>query len=471
MILSPQRQLELLLRNDLLAFAQKVFAELNPGRVFESNWHHEAMSYWLTRTAVDAQLNRLLINVPPRSLKSIMVTVALPAYLLGRDPTKKIITVCYNQELANDFSRKTRQVMRSKWYRDLFPSTAIVGSGAETAFYTTEGGFRIATSVEGTLTGRGGDVVIIDDPQKASDALSETRRNSVYSWLTETIFTRLDDKRTGSIILVQQRLHEDDLSGKLLASGEWAPLIIPAIATREYERICLSGDPFPRFHIRVAGDLLDPVREPQHVLDSLRRDMGTALFLAQYQQDPLPPEGDVIKVAWFKRFRDLPNDGEMIFSIDTASKAGERNDWSVIIAARFARDRLYIEYVLRRRMEYPELLAQVKALADHMQPDRIVIEDKASGMGLIQDLKLADRHYPVVAYDPGGIDKETRMKIQAAKIENGRVLLPPEAPFIEEFLAEMQRFPNGKYDDQVDALSQLIDYAFNRSVGKLIVWK
>jgi predicted phage terminase large subunit-like protein len=468
MIISPQRQLDALLRNDLVAFTQRVFAELNPGRRFELNWHHEAIAYLLDVTAVTQELDRLVVNLPPRSLKSIMVTVALPAYPLGRDPTRKIITVCYNQDLANEFSRKTRQVMRSDWYRRLFPSTQIVGQGAETAFYTTAGGFRMATSVEGTLTGRGGDLIILDDPQKAADATSETRRESLYQWITQTLFTRLDDKRTGGIILVQQRLHEDDLSGRLLRTGEWNPLIIPSIALKD-EVICLGRYPAPRFHQRAKSDLLDPAREPRTILDGLAREMGSAAFVAQYQQDPLPPDGDIIKVGWFKRYKDLPQDGQVVFSIDTASKAGVRNDWSVISVWRLAQGRFYLEYVWRRRVEYPELRAQVIELAQHLAPDTILIEDKGTGTGLIQELRAHENGYPVKAFDPGSMDKESRMKVQSAKIEGGLVLLPPSAPWLDDFLDEVRRFPNGAHDDQIDAMSQLLDFGSKRTAGKLII--
>jgi predicted phage terminase large subunit-like protein len=465
MIVSASRELDALLRSDLVAFTQRVFSELNPGRTFEPGWHHDAIAYGLEVATITGQFNRLVVNLPPRSLKSIMVTVALPAFLLGRDPTKKIITVCYNQDLSNEFSRKTRQVMRSAWYRQLFPSTVIVGQGAETAFYTTEGGFRMATSVEGTLTGRGGDLIIIDDPQKAADALSDTRRESLYQWASETLFTRLDDKLTGSIVLVQQRLHEEDLSGRLLRTGDWYPIILPAIAVKD-ETICLGRTPQPRFHERRVGDLLQPLREPLPLLEGLQREMGTSAFIAQYQQDPLPPEGDIIKVGWFRRYDDLPQDGQVIFSIDTASKAGLRNDWSVISVWRVSQQRFCLEYIWRRRVEYPELKMQVKAMAGDLRPDTILIEDKGAGIGLIQDLKADEEGYPVVAYDPGSVDKETRMRVQSAKIEGGQ---PPGAPWLNDFLGEVQRFPNGVHDDQIDAMSQLLDHASNRQPAKLMI--
>lgn len=468
MKLSSNRLVDALLRNDLVAFTQRVFAELNPGRHFEPGWHHDAIAYGLDVAAITGDFGKLIINLPPRSLKSIMVSVALPAFLLGRDPTKKIISVCYNQDLAIEFSRKTRQVMRTEWYQRLFPSTIIVGQGAEAAFSTTKGGSRMATSVEGTLTGRGGDVIIIDDPQKAGDALSQTRRDSIYQWATETLFTRLDDKLNGSIILVQQRLHEQDLSGRLLQSGGWYSIILPAIATKD-ETICLGRVPKPRFHDRREGDLLDPVREPLATLEGLKRDMGVSAFTAQYQQDPLPPDGDLIKLDWFNRYDDLPDDAEVVISVDTASKAGARNDWSVFQVWRIANNRFYLEHIWRGRVEYPELRASLIELTQHLKPHTVLIEDKSAGIGLIQDLRAAPEGYPVIAYDPGSLDKETRMRVQSAKIERGLVMLPPEAPFLDEFLDEVQRFPSGEHDDQIDAMSQLLDYGSKTIAGNLFV--
>lgn len=461
------RLLEALLRNDFLTFAQRVFRELNPGRPFHVGWHHEAIAYLLEVSAVTGEIDRVIINLPPRSAKSTIVSVALPAYLLGRDPTRRIIVVSYNQDLANLFSRQTRQVMQSVWYRRLFPSTRIPTRAAEAQFYTSAGGFRMATSTGGTFTDRGGDLIIIDDPLKAEDAYSEAARDALLEWATTTLFTRLDDKTRGAILLVQQRLHEDDLSGHMLRTGEWLSLSLPAIAEKD-EWITLSRNPL-RHHPRRVGDLLDPVREPMSVLNGLKRDMGSAAFSAQYQQAPLPPDGDVVKVGWFRTYDDLPDGGERMFSVDTASKAGLKNDWSVISVWRVVEHRFYLEYVWRRRVEYPDLKNSLVELARELRPDVILIEDKGNGIGLIQDLKSMAEGFPVIAYDPGALNKESRMRIQSAKIEGGLVFLPPAAPWLEDFLNEVRRFPNAVHDDQIDALSQLLDYKFSRDVGSLII--
>jgi predicted phage terminase large subunit-like protein len=461
------RLLQALLRNDFLSFAQRVFRELNPGRQFHLSWVHEAIAQYLGLVAIEGVFDRLVINLPPRSAKSTIASVALPAFLLGHDPTRRIIVVSYNQELANFFSRQTRQVMQSSWYRALFPSTVIPTRAAEAAFYTSAGGFRKATSTGGTLTGRGGDLIIVDDPMKADDAYSEAARQALLEWAEQTLFTRLDDKSRGAIIVVQQRQHEDDLSGHMLRTGEWMHLNLPAIAEKD-EHILLSKRP-RRFHHRRKGDVLDPAREPLEVLLGLKRQMGSSAFSAQYQQAPVPPDGDVIKLSWFKTYDDLPDGGEIIFSVDTAAKAGLRNDWSVIMVWQVVGDRFYLQYIWRRQVEYPELKNSLIELARQLHPDTILVEDKGSGIGLIQDLKAEAEGFPVIAYDPGQLDKESRMRIQSAKVEGGLVWLPPSAPWLEEFHNEVRRFPNGAHDDQIDALSQLLDFKFRRRAGSFIV--
>lgn len=448
------RLLQALLRNDFLSFAQRVFRELNQGRPFHRTWVHEAMCTHIGLVAFEHETDRLIINVPPRSAKSTIASVALPAFLLGRDPTHRIIVVCYNQELSVFFSRQTRQVMQSAWYRALFPSTAIPSRAAETAFYTSAGGYRIATSTGGTLTGKGGDLIIIDDPLKGLDVDSEAARDALLDWAMNTLFTRLDDKSRGGIILVQQRQHEDDLAGHMLKGRDWLHLNLPAIAEKD-EDILLSRRPL-RFHRRRVGEVLDPIREPLEVLQRLKGEMGTRDFAAQYQQAPVPVEGDVIKVAWFGTYQDIPDEGETVFSIDTAFKTGAHNDWSVVSVWRVANNRFYLMNVWRRRVEYPQLKHCVVEMARQLRPDAILIEDKGSGIGLIQELRAEREGFPVIAYDPGAYDKQTRMHIQSSKIEGGLVLLPPSAPWLEEFLNEVRRFPKGAHDDQIDTMAQLL---------------
>ena len=213
-------------------------------------------------------------------------------------------------------------------YRQLFPATVIAGKNTEAEIETAHGGFRYATSVGGTLTGRGGNYIIVDDPIKPEDAMSRAARDRSWEWFTGTVGSRLDNKAEDSIIVVMQRLHVDDLAGHLLEQGGWYHLSLPAIAEIEEELPAGLGRTFSR----KIGDVLDPSREPLEILEQIKRDLSTSTFNAQYQQSPIPLDGTMVKWSWFKFYRDplqRVSSDRVIQSWDTASKAEEINDYSV----------------------------------------------------------------------------------------------------------------------------------------------
>jgi hypothetical protein len=212
-IMPETRLLEALLRNDFRAFVHKVFATLSPGQTYVRTWHVEAIAWRLERVR-RGEVRRLIINMPPRSLKSIAASVGFPAFVLGHDPSRRIICVSYSGDLAKKHANDFRAVLESPWYRSAFPSTRIGPfKNSETEIELTARGFRLATTVGGTLTGRGGDIIVIDDPLKPDDALSEAKRSAANQWFMNTLLSRLDDKRTGAIVVVMQRVHIDDLTG------------------------------------------------------------------------------------------------------------------------------------------------------------------------------------------------------------------------------------------------------------------
>src|SRR5262249_43904477 len=290
------RVLDAALHADLYSFVQAIFPIVSPGYQLSRNWHLQAITYALT-TVMKGEITRLIIAVPPRSLKSICASVALPAYVLGYDPTREIICVSYSEALARKHANDCRAVMASSLYRRLFPRARISPlKDTELEFMTTARGFRLATSVGGTLTGRGGDLIIIDDPMKPQEAQSESARDNVQKWYGNTLLSRLNDKTRAAIVVVMQRLHVDDLIGHLLEQEGWTVLKLPAIAEVP-EQILLGPG---RFHCRKPGDLLHPEREPQAALDKQKREMGSAEFAAQYQQTPVPPDGNMISWEWFQ---------------------------------------------------------------------------------------------------------------------------------------------------------------------------
>jgi hypothetical protein len=261
MILTPS-DYRALLRRDLYAFTQRSFYELNPTTPFIPNWHMEVVASAL-EACRRGEITRLIINQPPRSLKSVTASVAFVAYLLGHDPTAQIICASYGQDLANKHALDTRTIMASSWYQSLFPRTRLSSQRqALQELMTSLQGFRLATSVGGVLTGRGANYIIIDDPLKPEEALSDTSRRAANEWFDHTLYSRLNDKRKGCIILIMQRLHEDDLVGHVLGLEPWTIIRLPAIAEvdeRHEIRTPYGIQLFERF----AGEALHPEREPR----------------------------------------------------------------------------------------------------------------------------------------------------------------------------------------------------------------
>jgi len=222
-----------IVRSDLYSFIRSIFPIVSPGGAFAGNWHIEAIAYHLT-LILQRHLKRLIITLPPRNLKSICASVAFPAFVLGHDPSRRIICVSYSEALARKHANDCRAVMRSSIYGRVFPNTRISpDKDTELEFATTCGGNRLATSVGGTLTGRGGNLIVIDDPMKPQDAYSVPERERVKQWYANTLLSRLDNKAEDGIIAVMQRLHVDDLIGHLLQEGGWYVLNLPAIAEDE----------------------------------------------------------------------------------------------------------------------------------------------------------------------------------------------------------------------------------------------
>lgn len=449
-----QRLVDALLRQDMRAFLQKVFATLNPGQTFVPSWHIEAIIYQLERVR-RGEIKRLIINMPPRSLKSIAASVAFPAFVLGHDATTRLICVSYSGELAKKHSNDFRAILVSEWYRRLFPGSDI-GSfkNTETEIELTARGFRLATSIGGTLTGRGGDILIIDDPLKPEDAMSETKREAANQWFINTLLSRLDDKRSGAIVVVMQRLHMNDLTGYLRSlRDDWEVLQLPAIATRDEEVPIGPG----RMHHRKIGEVLSE-REPKYVLEALKRDLGSDAFSAQYQQEPVPPGGAMIKRAWIRRYDSLPPAPEHLYflqSWDTASKGGPDNDWSVCTTWLICRDmRRFLVDVWRARVDYPSLKAQAIRLSKKYDVRKVLIEDAGTGIPLAQELRA--QISGVVAIRPEG-DKELRMAAVTVRFEAGEIYLPNEASWLADLEAELFAFPGSQYFDQCDSISQALN--------------
>jgi predicted phage terminase large subunit-like protein len=452
-----------ILRKDLYTFVQAAFPVVSPGTPFLPNWHIEAMTSVLAEV-LDGNITRLIITVPPRHLKSLCASIAFPAFALGADPTRQIVCVSYSDNLARNLANSCRTLMRSELYQRVFPNTRI-GKDTELEITTTARGSRFATSVGGTLTGRGGSIIVLDDPLKPQDAYSESARENVRQWYSNTLMSRLNNKSTDAIIVVMQRLHVDDLVGHLRQQEDWYHLNLPAIVDVDGGEYLKSAFGDWRLHRRKAGEALHPAREPKHVLDAIKREMGSLDFSAQYLQQPVRPEGNLVKWKWFGAYDDPPaykTGDRIIVSWDTAMSAKELASYSVGIVIHARGDSVWVLDVVRERMEYPDLKRKVVSLHRRWSQTgsnyTLLIENKASGLGLIQELKHDDIH--ALAIDPEG-DKIFRMNAQTARIEAGCVSLPRKAHWLDEFRRELSAFPSSPHNDQVDAFSQGLNEVFN----------
>lgn len=448
--------LKLALRHDFSSFVHRTFQTVDPGTSFRPNWHIDVVAWHLEQCLAGA-ITRLIITLPPRSLKSICASVAFPAWALGHDPRLRVICASYAVDLAAKHARDCRSIMQTPWYRDVFPTAQLNPAKlSELEFATHQGGFRLATSVGGPLTGRGGNLIIVDDPLKASDALSEAKRKTANDWFHNSLYSRLDNKARDRIVIVMQRLHADDLVGHLLARDEgWVHLNLPAIAEEDERFDLVDG----RVFARQAGEALHPGHEPLESLEKTKLTLGSYEFAAQYQQDPVPLEGGLIKWAWFRSFAVAPErqDGDCVTqSWDTASKAEEIHDYSVCTTWLQRGNDHYLLDVTRERLNYPDLKRRVVELASRYSPEAVLIEDKGSGTQLIQDLQNDGDVRPIGIVPQ--LDKVSRTYAQAAKLEAGYVLVPEAAPWLEDFKLEVQLFDRGRHDDQVDSLSQYLEW-------------
>lgn len=415
---------------------------------------------------MNGEINKLVINIPPRNLKSFIVSVCLPAFLLGKDPTKKIICISYSSDLANKFSRNTRDLMEKDFYQEIFP-TKIGNKNTEDMFETTKHGSRTATTVKGSLTGFGGDYLILDDPCSADDAFSPVKRKNLEEWFQNTFLSRLDDKRKGVMILVMQRLHSEDLTSFMQRQGNWEILSLPAIAEQD-ETFTLSDNITVG---RKAGKALNPAHEPLDVLLDLKQSMSNHNFSAQYQQNPIPEKGNIIDFKDFSFYNNSINlsSATTFQSWDIALKDGENNDYSVCITAKLHNNCLYVEDIARYKLATPDLIMKIIEMKNRYNASQVIIEESSMSMGIIDILKQTQSNISVLPHKPQG-DKVVRANNAHFYIKSGNVKLLKDAQWIDDFLSEINAFPKGKHDDQVDALSQIINEVFKIEHSYMNLW-
>ena len=451
-----QRQLDAILRNDFTSFTMRVFQLLLSGEQggFIMGQHIDAMCH-AVQQCLDGKYNRLILEVPPRHGKSITVSTALPAFLLGRDPKAQILVASYGKELAEEHTRHTRQVIQHEEYRRLFPDTQI-RRDREGDLITTLGGRRKGVSTGGATTGFGADLVIVDDLIKADSAHSEADLRRAQDYLSSSLITRLNNQETGKVIVIQQRLSELDPVGYLREIGGYHVLSLPAIAQVHQTIPLCRGKTWPR----TPGDLLFPERHSRDTLDRLEREMGKARFSAQYLQNPTPVGGNRLSREWFKSYDFKPTREMFQFVIqswDTGQSVEAAADYSVCTTWGLTDNQWHLIDVYRDKLDYYELRKKAHALNRTWSPDKIIIEKANSGMSLLDDLRSAQGGLRAKANSfKVRTSKEERFEEAIAQIEDGRFALPTEAPWLQVFINELLSFPNGRHDDQVDSVSQFI---------------
>jgi predicted phage terminase large subunit-like protein len=444
--------LSAVLRRDFASFIHKSFCTINPNTSYQHNWHIELIADYL-ESVRNGKIKRLIINMPPRALKSVCVSVAWPCWLLGHNPATRIMVASYAQMLSIKHSLDSKLIMNAPWYKKIFPRTILSRKHNQTSkFLTTENGFRFATSVGGSATGEGGDILIIDDPHNPNHIHSPKLRERAILWFDQTFVTRLNNKNTGSIILVMQRLHENDLSGYLSSQKNWELLTIPAIADEDINYNIASKS--YRYH---SGDLLNKERDVMEDLQLLESQIGIKNFAAQYLQKPLPANYSILSFDDMHFYEQFPEKFDyFIHSWDTAIKINEDADYSVGSVWGACKGRYYLVNLIRQKFTYPELKSMVERTCANYYPRDLLIEDKASGQALIQDLRLA-RYHNIVPILPKQ-DKITRFASIVPTIQAGYILFPTKAVYYKAMIEELLNFPNSKHDDIVDSVSQFVQF-------------
>lgn len=436
-------------RMDLAAYLRRVYEMVDRKHALRWNWHLDAIAEHLMAMH-RGELQRLVINVPPRFLKSITCSVAFPSWLLGQDPGEQILVATYGYTLAKDLNVACRDVMLTRWYRTLFPDTRLAKQQAE-ELTTTSRGHRLSTTVGASPVGRGFNYGIVDDPLNPKQAASDAERKTANDWMDGSWSSRRNDPDTARELVIMQRLHHQDVTGHLLEQGGWEQLSLPMVAE---DREVISIGSYR--HVREAGELLHPERISNEEVERRKTRMGSYHWSAQDQQRPTPIEGGLAHKDWW-RWYDTPPDfyDQVIQSWDMAFK--DTKD-SAFVAGHVWGRRGAHYYLIDRVHRKLDFMGTIRAVRDlsARNPSAFgkVIEDKANGPAIVSAL----RHQVegLLPWDPAG-SKEARAMSVAPLIEAGNVWLPNE-PWAYEVVQEWAEAPYGDYWDDIDASSQALLY-------------
>lgn len=450
-----------LCEKDLYSFIKHFWRSIDPC-TFVDGWHIRAICEHL-EAVKSGEIKKLLITIPPRHMKSIAVSVAFPAWVWTTVPEKQFLSASYALSLSIRDTLKSRRILESpqyqRWWGDRFRLTT--DQNTKQKYENDRKGHRIATSVGGTITGEGGDIIIIDDPHNVIDTSSELKRQTALDWWDTAMSTRLNDIKTGSYVLIGQRVHHNDLFGHILERDQesWVHLNLPAEYEPNNKCMTMTGWTDPR---KDENELLWPDRFGKKEISQLKESLGTYGASAQLQQRPTPEGGGIIKPEWFRYTREKPFTLMTIQAWDTAFKEGNSNDYSVCQTWLMTQDGYVLWDIWRDRISYPMLKKMAQARYDAERPSVVLIEDAASGQSLIQDLKST--HMPILPTRPDR-DKVTRLNAVSPTIEAGKVYLREGTPWLADFLSECSQFPRGSHDDQVDAMVYALNYLRSSTIS------
>jgi len=429
-----------LAQKDFLSFVKQIWPEFIEGE------HHKIIADKFNKLA-SGEIKRLIVNMPPRHTKSEFASTLLPAWMIGNTPKLKIIQTTHTGELAVRFGRKAKTLIDSPEYQDIFKTRLREDSQAAGRWETAQGGEYFAAGVGGAITGRGADLLIIDDPHSEQDAMNMSALERAYEWYTSGPRQRLQPG--GKIVCVMTRWNTKDLTGVLLKnqsepkSDQWDLVEFPAIMP--------SGKPvWPGYW------KLDE-------LESVKASLSVGKWNAQWMQNPTSEEGAIIKREWWQHWDkdELPALDHVIQSYDTAFMKKETADYSAITTWGIFREnedsapQMILLDAMKERLEFPELRRVAKEQYDYWQPETVLVEAKASGLPLTYELR--NMGIPVVNYTPSrGNDKHTRVNSVAPLFESGKIWAPTDKQFAQEVMEECAAFPYGDHDDLVDSMTQAV---------------
>ena len=466
-------------RDNLHEYVRQAWPIVEPATPFMDNWHIGLICEYL-QAVTDLQIQNLIINVPPRHMKSLLVSVFWPTWSWIKTPQLRWLTGSYAEKLATRDALKSRRILLSPWYRTAFGHifTLTTDQNTKHRYENDKTGYRLAFSFNAAVTGEGADILIVDDPLKAQDANSQVIRTQVNEIFDTTLTTRANDPRTVRRVIIMQRLHQDDLTGHLLdrLSNDLQPA---------YEHLCLPTEYEPhRFFSSIGhqdprttpGELLWPARFGQKENAAALLDLGARAYAGQHAQRPAPLAGNIFQVEWWQARNRLNPEPETVIarwlSWDTAFKDSEQNDTSALIVLELLNDyRVFLRHASWYRLQFPQLVSTLLTEAQHWNLDDklrgIVIEDKASGISLLQTLRQSAP--PEItgllrSFDPNQVSKAVRARLASLWCERGRVILPQpssEYPWLYDFEDLLYRFPSAKIDDPIDSFTQAILFLEN----------